>query len=210
MLRFWFDTWFGAISPPFLRMAQVQESLAQPSLFDAGPALLAPGIMCTGPQRSRMESRRAEVLSSIRVQRVRILQRFLQEWHSAMLWQQHCRFVSEMVRSEKIPTQQEPDAEPSIAPKASLHSIATDLRSWYRTVVFLDYGGIRQLRVKSALQVLRPSMKHAEHGGLTSNHHVLLYKKKVHISTRNHCNTLYRSCVCKIWALSPETPAQSP
>ena len=59
--------------------------------------------------------------------------------------------------SEKIPTQQEPDAEPSIAPKASLHSIATDLRSWYRTVVFLDYGGIRQLRVKSALQVLRPS-----------------------------------------------------
>ena len=55
VLRLWSDTWFGAISPNFLCIAQGQESLAQPSLFDDGPALLAQGIMCIGRQRSRKE-----------------------------------------------------------------------------------------------------------------------------------------------------------
>ena len=89
-----------------------------PGIFEHGPAEIAAGRLCW-PQRTRKESRHAELLSAWRVAKTKLLQRFIALWHGTALWMQHCRIVAAMasVRWLAIP---EPNAEPDSLLRRSL------------------------------------------------------------------------------------------
>ena len=97
---------------------------------------MAPGIVCIGPQRLARSTGKAFATHYGRVA-------------STTLWEAHGRFVSAMVGTGQWPVRPEPDAEPETAQRATLHSIATDLRAWFRIVLALSHRDVRSLLVGS-------------------------------------------------------------
>ena len=140
VLKFYFEIWYLADAPHYA-LLQAQDSASLSTV----PFELSPGVFCLGTkaqvqgseQSMRKASRLAEALSSMRVERVRLLKRLFLEWHSVVLLEVHVR---EMAASARIALQPaEPEGEPDTPRRTAFADLLMDLRSLYRVVVFLSY-----------------------------------------------------------------------
>ena len=140
-LRFFFNVWYLSDSPAG-RLARAQESVSLSTV----PFEVAPGVFCLGTvsqaqRRAQAQSRLAELLSAWRVSRVRLLRKVIIQWHSTVLWTQHCIETRELARS--VP---EPEKEPLTRPRTALHDMFRDLRALFCLVRFLGHASIRSIR----------------------------------------------------------------
>ena len=160
VLRFYFELWYLSDSPQGM-LVQGQASISAASPEDVPLWKSALGSFASGPalhwnkhrpHSQRRASRLAELLSTLRIERVCFLKRMVVHWHSIALWEIHVR---EMARSSRTaPFAYEPEMEPEQR-RVTFLDILRDLRALYRAVAFLAYADIRALRCISCTALAR-------------------------------------------------------
>ena len=158
-LQFFFNVWYLSDSPA-ARIVQANESASMPTL----PRMLGPDLLCLGTarqlrdseRRARAASRLAELLSTWRVERIRLIKKVVIAWHGIVLWNQHLRET--VVLSRTAP---EPEGEPEARHRTGLQHMFRDLRALYCLVRFLCHADVRTARCTSSFALFELSTAQA-------------------------------------------------
>ncbi|OLP80745.1 hypothetical protein AK812_SmicGene38795 [Symbiodinium microadriaticum] len=151
VLRLYFELWYLSDSP-LGRLVQGESTLSAARDEDF-PLEISPGVFCLGPcsvveqapQSQHRAARLAELLNTLRVERVRFLKRMVVLWHSTVMWQVHLREMAKSSRTAPL-LLFEPETEPEAQHRVVFLEVLRDLRALYRAVLFLTYADIRVLR----------------------------------------------------------------